>query len=125
MSSPSQNPRQYPTKLLVRISEPWDFEVEGGDNAVGCRFESAVGDDPSSESWLLRSAIEVTTRSGARGRLILASGRHVGFPLHLIQQGAHVGVNFALVPAEAEPCSPQEAPGRAVPLGIGSIAIEE
>jgi hypothetical protein len=109
--------------LRIRVSDPFDFHVEGGDNSVVCDYIDAVRDDHR-EHWIARARSIVVAVKGQRGSLVVISNRHTGEELVKAWRGKEVSANFSLVPEEAEPCAASEALVKSVPLGIGSVEVE-
>jgi hypothetical protein len=123
MSNPFSRQNKTNKSLRIRISDPWDFRVEGGDNSVICDFLETVRDDVR-ERWLVRARSVLVAPKGQRGTLVIVSNRHAEEKLVGIWTNEEVSANFGLVPEDAEPCAPEKAVSKSIPLGIGSVVAE-
>jgi hypothetical protein len=115
--------RKKRTALRIRVSDPWDFQVEGTDNSVVCDFLEAVRDERR-EVWIVRSRSVIVAPKGQRGSLVVISNRHKDEELVEVWGGEEVSANFGVIPANAEPCPSDEAAAKSIPFGIGSVVAE-
>ena len=85
-------------KIHVGVGEPWDFESPAGPNALEARYVTRVTLPNSLEAWIMESDSVLKAPSGAVGRLLVMSARHVGGDLHSLLMGRDLHVNLSVVP---------------------------